>query len=131
MPQGELQWPVPSSTRITDHYGVRTWRGRREHHGGVDIGARTGTDIVASADGIVRTASRQGAYGNTVIIEHTGGMSTLYAHCSKILVSVGQNVKRGDVIAHIGSTGVSTGPHLHFEVRIHGKDVNPRSYLGY
>jgi murein DD-endopeptidase MepM/ murein hydrolase activator NlpD len=133
MPQGQLQWPVPSSTRITDQYGTRRHpiHRRTEHHSGVDIGARTGSDIVAAEAGIVRTASRQGGYGNTVIIEHSGGMSTLYAHASKILVSVGQRVERGQTIALIGSTGVSTGPHLHFEVRLNGKDVNPKGYLGY
>jgi murein DD-endopeptidase MepM/ murein hydrolase activator NlpD len=133
MPQGELRWPVPSSTTISSHYGNRTHpiNRRRENHTGVDISARMGSDIVAAADGKVVTASRQGSYGNTVIIEHTGGMSTLYAHCSTISVSVGQSVTRGQIIAKIGSTGVSTGPHLHFEVRINGKDVNPRPYLGY
>jgi murein DD-endopeptidase MepM/ murein hydrolase activator NlpD len=134
-PSGQLQWPVPVATtaNISSGYGMRNhpFRRTREHHDGVDIAVRSGNDIVAAEAGIVRTSSRQGAYGLTVIVEHTGGMSTLYAHASQLLVSVGQNVTRGQVIAKIGSTGVSTGPHLHFEVRINGKPVDPRPYLGY
>jgi murein DD-endopeptidase MepM/ murein hydrolase activator NlpD len=132
-PSGPYLWPVPSSTTISSHYGYRShplYR-RREFHTGVDISARMGTDIRASHSGTVIVASRQGAYGNTVIIDHGGGISTVYAHASKILVSVGQQVDRGHVIAHIGSTGVSTGPHLHFEVRRNGQHMNPKPYLGY
>jgi len=98
-------------------------------HTGLDIGAASGTKILAVADGVVKYASPMGTYGNLVIISHGNGIETYYAHCSRILVSVGQQVSSGDNIALVGSTGNSTGPHLHLEVRINGSPVNPQRYL--
>lgn len=98
-------------------------------HTGLDIGAGSGTPILAVADGTVTYASPMGTYGNLVIITHGNGIQTYYAHCSKILVSVGQQVSSGQNIALVGSTGNSTGPHLHLEVRINGTPVNPQRYL--
>lgn len=130
---GQLQWPVPASQRITSYYGYRIHpiSGTYKLHSGIDIGASTGTNIVAAEDGQVILASNgyNGGYGNYVIISHGSGLTTRYAHCSKLLVSVGQNVKRGQAIAEVGSTGASTGPHLHFEVRINGESKNPVDYL--
>ena len=98
-------------------------------HTGLDIGAASGTPIHAAADGVITYASPMGTYGNLVKISHGNGVETYYAHCSKILVSVGQTVSAGDTIALVGSTGNSTGPHLHLEVRINGTPVNPQRYL--
>ena len=124
---GNMVWPVPSSNRVTSPYG---WRIHpifkvRRFHTGIDIDAQRGTSIVAAAAGTVIWAGTRSGYGKTVIIDHGGGISTLYAHCSSILVSEGQRVKAGDVIAKIGSTGYSTGPHLHFEVRKDGQHQDP------
>ena len=98
-------------------------------HTGLDIGAASGTKIQATAGGTIKYASWMGSYGNLVIISHGNGIETYYAHCSKLLVSKGQQVNSGDVIALVGSTGNSTGPHLHFEVRINDTPVNPQNYL--
>ena len=98
-------------------------------HTGLDIGAASGTAIKAAADGTIKYASWMGSYGNLVIISHGNGIETYYAHCSKLLVSVGQKVNSGDTVALVGTTGNSTGPHLHFEVRINGTPVNPQNYL--
>jgi murein DD-endopeptidase MepM/ murein hydrolase activator NlpD len=94
-------------------------------HTGVDIGAGYGSSIRAAADGEVIFAGHKGGYGNCVIVDHGGGVATLYAHCSSMLVSDGQEVKQGQTIARVGSTGMATGPHLHFEVRRNGTPVNP------
>lgn len=88
-----------------------------------------GANFVAANDGVVTKAGYNGAYGNMVIIDHGGGISTLYAHGSEILVTVGQTVKKGDVILKVGSTGYSTGAHAHFEVRVNGQVVNPLPYI--
>ncbi|MBO4861288.1 MAG: peptidoglycan DD-metalloendopeptidase family protein [Firmicutes bacterium] len=128
---GVMGWPSRSSKRITDVFGMRLHPilGYYKMHTGIDIGAAKGTDILAAADGtIIRTASSDG-YGNYVMIDHGGGVVTLYAHSSKILVRVGDKVKRGDVIALVGSTGRSTGPHIHFEVRINGNYKDPLQYV--
>lgn len=98
-------------------------------HTGLDIGAATGTPIKATAPGTVTHASWMGSYGNLVIISHGNGIETYYAHCSRIAVTKGQQVNSGDIISYVGSTGNSTGPHLHFEVRINGTPVNPQKYL--
>ncbi len=98
---------------------------RVKFHYGVDISAPTGTPIHAAADGVVVFAGWRRAYGNTVIVDHGNGIATLYAHCSRVLVSEGEVVKQGQVIALVGSTGLSTGPHLHFEVRRYGEPINP------
>ena len=117
---GELAWPVPGYTVITSKYGMRTHpiTGVYKLHTGVDIRAPMGATFIAANDGIVTKASYNSAYGNMVIIDHGGGVSTLYAHGSEILVEVGQTVKRGDPVLKVGSTGYSTGPHAHFEVRL-------------
>lgn len=129
---GTFAWPVPGQNRITSDFGPRTnpITRRQETHRGIDIGAPSGTRIIAAADGYVRLAAWHGGYGLTVIIDHAGGYSTLYAHNSRNLVSVGQRVNRGDHIANIGSTGQSTGPHLHFEIRRNGTAINPRPLVG-
>lgn len=125
-------WPVPVSRKITSEYGWRIHpiHKTRKFHTGIDIGgARAGSNIVAATHGEVIYAGSLGGYGLTVVIDHGGGISTMYSHASKILVNVGQKVNRGDVIAKIGSTGISTGPHLHFEVKINGKHTSPWKYL--
>ena len=97
-------------------------------HTGIDIPATTGTPIRAAESGQVITASYQGAYGNCVIIDHGNGYSTLYGHQSSIAVSVGDTVTRGQTIGYVGSTGYSTGPHLHFEIRVNGSPQDPLNY---
>ena len=115
----------PIHGRLTSGFG---WRGS-EMHRGVDIAAPTGTSIRATGGGIVVFAGWSGAYGNKVIINHGMGIRTLYAHNSTNLVYVGQEVSRGDVIARVGSTGRSTGPHVHYEVIVHGTAVNPSQFF--
>ena len=128
---GELAWPVPGYTRISSKYGMRTHpiTGVYKLHTGVDISAPMGANFIAANDGIVTKAGMNSAYGNMVIIDHGGGISTLYAHGSEILVQVGQIVKRGEAILKVGSTGYSTGPHAHFEVRINGEVTDPMPYI--
>ena len=123
--KGGLARPV--SGRITSGYGYRMHPilKRRKMHTGVDIAASTGTAIHAAAGGAVVFSGRWGGYGNCVIIDHGGGLATLYAHCSRLAVSESQKVSQGQTIAYVGSTGLSTGPHLHFEVRRNGNPVNP------
>ncbi|KXG77296.1 Murein DD-endopeptidase MepM [Fervidicola ferrireducens] len=128
---GIFQWPVPSSRNITSDYGWRVhpvYKSRR-FHTGIDIGAPMGANVVAADDGEVIYAGYYGGYGNTIIVDHGGGISTLYAHLSKILVGEGQSVKRGERIGLVGSTGISTGPHLHFEVRKDGQHVSPWNWV--
>jgi len=123
-------WPVRGN--ISSGFGWRTnpMGGRgSEHHDGVDIPARTGTSIRAAGGGTVIYAGWQNGYGNTVIINHGSGITTVYAHNSHNHVEVGQRVERGEIIANVGSTGRSTGPHLHFEVRVNGSAVNPRTFM--
>ena len=128
---GEMAWPVPGHTRITSNYGMRTHpiTGVYKLHTGVDISASIGDLFIAANDGVVAKAEYNTAYGNMVLINHGGGVSTLYAHGSEILVQVGQEVKRGDEVLKVGSTGYSTGPHAHFEVRVNGQCVNPMPYI--
>lgn len=116
----------------TPVYGIITSRfGYRSSglHTGLDIGGQTGTTIVAAADGTVTTASYKGGYGNFVVIAHGNGVQTCYGHCNTILVSVGDTVEAGQPIATVGSTGNSTGPHLHLEIRKNGVAQNPQNYL--
>lgn len=128
---GKMDWPVPGVYRVTSNFGPRlhpihkTWR----NHNGIDIGAGGGTPIVAAASGKVILAKYSSSYGNYIIIDHGSGYATLYAHCSKLLVSVNQAVARGETIAKVGSTGWSTGNHLHFGVQIHGEWVDPMTYV--
>ena len=128
---GELAWPTPGYTTITSKYAMRVHpiTGQYKLHTGVDIGASYGSNFVAANDGVVTIAGMNTAYGNMVIIDHGGGVSTLYAHGSEIMVEVGQTVKRGDVVLKVGSTGYSTGPHAHFEVRIGGVPTDPLPYI--
>lgn len=119
---------TPVSGTITSRYGVRS-RMRVSTHTGLDIGAKTGSKIHVVASGVVTCASYQGAYGNLVKVEHGNGVETWYAHTSKMHVSVGQKVESGETIAEVGSTGNSTGSHLHLEIRVNGKHINPQNYL--
>ncbi|HVG31155.1 MAG TPA: M23 family metallopeptidase [Pyrinomonadaceae bacterium] len=123
-------WPVAGET--TDGFGGRhdPFGGSSfEFHPGQDIRAERGTGVVAAATGTVLSAGWQNGYGQMVEVSHGGGLTTRYAHLSKIEVAAGQQLARGDVVGRVGSTGRSTGPHLHYEVRINGEAVNPRAYL--
>ncbi|MEQ1821817.1 MAG: peptidoglycan DD-metalloendopeptidase family protein [Fimbriimonadaceae bacterium] len=126
---GRLAYPV--NARITSGFGARYHPilHYKRMHKGVDFGASHGTVIRSAAAGVVIHAGRMSGYGNVVIVNHGGGLATLYGHCSSIQISSGAKVSQGQPIARVGSTGLSTGPHLHFEVHINGKAVNPRSYL--
>lgn len=119
---------VPVSGRVTSRYGAVS-RIRSGAHTGTDIACTTGTDIKVVADGTVTFAQRNGSYGNLIKVDHGNGVETWYAHCSKLYATVGQQVKAGDVIAAVGSTGNSTGPHLHLEIRVDGVAINPQKYL--
>ena len=129
---GQFAWPVPGRSYISSGYGYRNRPigSGREFHTGYDIPAPTGSNIVAAADGTVITAGYVNGFGYTVMINHGGGLVTLYGHNSKLNVSVGQQVTKGQVVAKCGSTGNSTGPHCHFEVRKNGKHTSPAPYLG-
>lgn len=119
--------PVSNGT-ISSRYGSR--ESIRNHaHAGLDIAARYGTEIKAAADGTIKYAGWMSGYGNLVIISHGNGVETYYGHCSSLTTSVGKSVTAGDVIAKVGSTGNSTGNHLHFEIRINGSTVNPQKYI--
>ncbi|MBP1765320.1 MAG: envC 1 [Firmicutes bacterium] len=126
---GRMIWPL--SGPITSPYGWRTHPifGTARYHSGLDIGADYGDPILAADGGVVIYADWMGGYGNAVIIDHGRGISTLYGHNSELLVSEGQRVGKGQVIARAGSTGYSTGPHCHFEVRVNGSPTNPMDYL--
>lgn len=128
---GKLGWPCPSSSRITSPYGWRVLFGVSDFHTGIDIGATMGSNICAAESGTVILSSYgwNGGYGNYIIINHGNGITTRYAHASQLYVSVGQTVTKGQVIAAVGTTGNSTGPHLHFEVRENGSHTNPLNYL--
>ena len=119
---------APITGTITSRYGVSSSI-RSSRHTGLDIAATKGTPIKVVADGTVTFARYNGSYGYLVKVNHGNGVETWYAHTSKMYVTVGQEVKAGDVIALVGSTGNSTGPHLHFEIRINGEHVNPQNYL--
>ncbi len=128
---GRLLWPCPSTSTITSPYGNRLHpiQGRTKKHTGIDIGVAYGGAIVAAEGGTVMRSGWNGGYGNYIVINHGGGLQTLYAHNSSNLVAAGQTVTRGQKIALAGSTGNSTGPHLHFEVLVNGVDTDPMGYL--
>lgn len=128
---GILSWPTPGYTRVSSEFGYRIHPilGYRKLHTGIDIAAPYGATVIASNSGKVIASYYNSSYGNMIIVDHGGGIATLYAHLSSRLVNVGASVRRGQTIAKVGSTGMSTGPHLHFEVRLNGVYQNPRSYL--
>ena len=128
---GAFTWPCPSSTRVTSDYGTRVspTSGASSNHKGIDIGASAGAAIVAAANGTVKAANYSSAAGNYVMIDHGGGLYTVYMHCSSLAVSEGTAVSAGQTIAYVGSTGISTGNHLHFGVSLNGSYVSPWSYL--
>ncbi len=128
---GKFCWPTPSTTYITSPFGTRYHpiQKRNKTHTGIDIGAGHGASILAAEAGTVLRADWNSGYGNYVVIDHGGGVQTLYGHCSALLVKSGQTVSRGQQIALVGSTGVSTGPHLHFEVLINGSYTDPMAYF--
>jgi len=121
----------PARGWVTSGFGLRVspFTGLREKHEGYDIGARHGSDVRATADGVVVVQGRETGYGNMVELDHGYGMRTRYGHNSKNLVKVGDRVKRGQVIAQVGNTGRSTGPHVHYEVLLNGVPVNPKNYI--
>lgn len=126
---GSMSWPVRG--RISDNFG---WRyhpilKRKKYHNGIDIAVRSGTPVLAADSGVVLVSGWQGGYGNFIAIDHGGGISSCYGHNSRLLVRVGERVTKGQVIAYSGSTGLSTGPHVHFEVRRNGTPVNPLKFL--
>lgn len=128
---GILSWPTPGYTRVSSEFGYRIHPilGYSKLHTGIDIAAPYGATVIASNSGKVIASYYNSSYGNMIIVDHGGGIATLYAHLSSRLVNVGASVTRGQTIAKVGSTGMSTGPHLHFEVRLNGVYQNPRSYL--
>lgn len=127
---GDIIWPL-GSRRVTSPYGWRVHPifGTSRYHSGIDVAANYGEPIWAAAGGTVIHSGWLGGYGKTIIIDHGGGLTTLYAHNSNLTLGVGATVRRGQTVAHAGSTGYSTGPHLHFEVRKYGEPVNPYNYF--
>ncbi|NLW65705.1 MAG: M23 family metallopeptidase, partial [Clostridiales bacterium] len=130
---GAYMWPVAgtSTGNVSSYFGYRTHPifGDQRFHSGVDISAGSGTTIMAADSGTVLSATYHYSYGNYVVISHGSGSSTLYAHMSSIAVSAGQSVSKGQTIGYVGSTGCSTGPHCHFEIRVGGSLVDPLSYF--
>lgn len=122
---GMFRWPVPSSTRISSYFGPRHGR----HHDGIDIPAKRGSAVTASASGTVKFSGKMRGYGNVVVLKHDGGYHTVYGHNSRNIARKGQRVAQGEVIAKVGSTGRSSGPHVHFEIRKNNKVSNPSKYL--
>jgi len=128
---GTFAWPCPSSSRVTSEYGnrIHPTLGVLKFHNGIDIGAPTGSAIVAAYGGTVISSAYNDTMGNYIMIDHGNGLYTIYMHASSLLVSSGQSVSKGQTIALVGSTGRSTGPHLHFGVRLNGSYVSPWNYL--
>jgi murein DD-endopeptidase MepM/ murein hydrolase activator NlpD len=133
--QERLPWGLPVSLErgwVSSEFSmnrIHPITGERRPHYGIDLAVDSGTPILVTARGVVTFAGRKGGYGLLVIVDHENGFSTRYAHCSKLLVKPGNQVQRGDTVALSGATGDVTGEHLHYEVRINGEAVNPRSYL--
>ena len=126
------RWPVVGRIRlINSHYGNRSspFSKKKEYHGGTDLKARSGDSIVATAEGYVYRTGRHGGFGNMVHLIHPSGFETIYAHLSRIDVKKGQTVRAGDVLGKAGDTGITTGPHLHYEVRLDGKRQDPIRYM--
>ena len=128
---GLFAWPSPGYYTITSEYGMRLHPILKVYrsHSGLDIGAPMGADIIAANDGVVIKSTYMSSYGNVIMIDHGGGVVTVYAHGSELVAKLGDTVKRGDVILKCGSTGWSTGPHVHFEIRINGKTIDPFPYI--
>ena len=128
---GTMQWPCPSTKRLTSRFATRQHPidGVTKMHNGIDIAGGYGADIIAADSGTVLFSGNSSSYGKYIVISHGGGLTTLYAHCSQLLVSAGATVSRGQTIAKVGSTGKSTGPHLHFEVSLNGSRQDPLSYV--
>ena len=127
-----FQWPLPASRNvITSFYASRTHpvTGKPNNHTGIDIPAPKNTNIYAAKSGVVTTSTRNGSYGNYVVVSHSDGTSTLYAHMNRRGVSEGQTVRQGDVVGYVGTTGSSTGNHLHFEIRVSGNRKDPMNYF--
>jgi len=122
---------IPLRGWVTSHFGYRQdpLTGRRSFHNGLDIAGREGASVIVPAEGVVTFAGPNGGYGNTVKVFHGYGISTLYAHMDNVLVRVGQRMERGEVLGTVGNTGRSTGPHLHYEIQLHGVRVDPRRYI--
>lgn len=128
---GGLRWPLRVPGRVSSEFGSRTspTAGASTNHQGMDIAVSAGTPIVAAGDGTVVTAAYSASAGNYIMLYHGNSLYTVYMHASKLAVSEGAQVKQGDVIAYVGSTGISTGAHLHFGVSVNGAYVNPRNYV--
>ena len=128
---GSYTWPCPSCTYITSGYGNRIHPifGTERWHSGIDIGAAAGATVIAADSGTVSVATYSSSYGNYVMIYHSNGTYTLYAHMSSLAVTAGQSVTKGDTIGYVGSTGWSTGPHLHFEIRSSGGTIDPTQFF--
>jgi murein DD-endopeptidase MepM/ murein hydrolase activator NlpD len=124
-----LEWPIRG--RVNSEYGYRRspWGGGRERHLGIDIGSAPGTPVKSPGEGTVLTASTRGSFGKQVTLDHGNGIKSRYGHLKAVEVKAGQRVERGQVIGRVGSTGRSTGPHLHYEVSVGGKTVDPRGFL--
>jgi len=116
---------------LSSYFGIRTdpFNGRRVHHKGVDFAGKMGSDVVSVAAGVVTYSGKRSGYGNLVEINHGNGYSTRYGHSSELLVKVGDTVKKGQKVAKMGTSGRSTGPHVHFEVLLNGRAVNPKKYI--
>ncbi len=130
LPNSSYVYPLVG-TRISSDFGKRVHPVKKSvrHHYGVDLAAPYGSQVRAVKDGVVIYSDPHGSYGNLVVIKHSNGMTTHYGHCRTLIVKPGQIIKSGQIIATVGSTGISTGPHLHFEIRVNGVAKDPQNYL--
>jgi murein DD-endopeptidase MepM/ murein hydrolase activator NlpD len=124
-------YPLPQKVAVGSGFGMRTHpvTGKQQMHSGVDMGAPSGTPIYAVADGVIESSGELGNCGNGIRINHSGGYMSVYCHASKLLVKVGQSIKSGETIALVGSTGMSTGPHLHIGVKLNGEWIDPKKVI--